>query len=150
MLFLAFALLAATAPLQELAAGEIYKWVDAAGKTQYSQFPPPAGTAATEIQPALPPAADSGGTDKRLQQEVRAMDKRLEAGDKAKSDAGIDAEIARITRENCEIAKKNLTELQQGGIKRYRTGEGEVVRLTEEDRQRRIDEANGQIQEFCK
>jgi hypothetical protein len=35
-------------------------------------------------------------------------------------------------------------------VKRYRTGEGEIIRLTEEDRQQRIDEANSQIQEFCK
>ena len=77
------------------------------------------------------------------------MDKRIEAADEAKAEAGIDAEIARITRENCETAKKNLAQLNQGGVKRYRTGEGEVIRLTDESRQQRIEEANSQIQEFC-
>lgn len=150
LLLLAMGLLATAAPLQELTASDIYKWIDAAGKTHYSQFPPPEGTAATEIQQASPPATDAGAADTRLQQQVEAMDERLEAADEARAEAGVEAEIARITRENCETAKKNLAQLNQGGIKRYRTGEGEVIRMTEEDRQRRIDEANSQIREFCK
>jgi len=138
-----------TSALQPAHAGDhIYKWVDAAGETHYTQLPPPEGIPATEVRRV--PAADSSGADAHLQQQVEAMDKRLEAREQAKSNAEIEAEIARISRENCETAKKNLAELQQGGVKRYRTGDGQVVRLTEEDRQQRIAEANSQIQEFCK
>lgn len=148
ILLLALVLPGTIASLPAHASGEIYKWVDTAGETHYTQLPPPEGITATEVRRA--PAAESSGADAQLQQQVEAMDKRLEARDKAKSNAEMDAEIARITRENCEIAKKNLAELQQGGVKRYRTGDGKVIRLTEEDRQQRIAEANSQIQEFCK
>lgn len=149
-LILAIGLLGATAPLQMSAAKEIYKWVDPVGQTHYTQLPPPEGTTTIDVRSAPPPAADSGAADTRLQQQVETMDKQIEAEDKAKSDAEMDAEIARITKENCRIAKKNLIGLQQGGEKRYRTSDGEVVRLTEEERQQRIEEAESQIQEFCK
>lgn len=150
ILLLVIGLLGTLAPFQELAAKDIYKWVDAAGKTHYTQFPPPDGTAAVEVRPAPPPATDSGAASEQLQQQVEAMEMRREAEAQAKSVAEIDAEIARIVKENCTAARNNLAALQQGGEKRYLTSEGEVIRLTEEDRQRRIAEANSQIQEFCK
>jgi len=150
ILLLAFGLLWVTAPPQALASGEIYKWVDAAGQTHYSQLPPSKGTPAIEVRPARAPAAGSGGEEARLQQQVEAMDQQLAAEDKAKSDAAIEAENARIIKENCKTARKNLAGLQHGSVKRYRTSDGEVIRMTEEDRQQRIEQANSQIQEFCK
>ena len=48
------------------------------------------------------------------------------------------------------IARKNLTELNQGGIKRYRLPDGSVLRLTEEDRQKRIADTQAEIAENCK
>ena len=148
ILLLALVLPGTATLLPAHASDHIYKWVDAAGETHYTQLPPPEGITATEVRRT--PATDSSGADAQLQQQVEAMDKRLEAREKAETNAEMEAEIARVSRENCEIARKNLAELQQGGVKRYRTGDGQVIRLTEEDRQQRIAEANSQIQEFCK
>ena len=58
-------------------------------------------------------------------------------------------ELDKINEKNCIIAKNNLAKLQQGGIKRYLTPEGEVMRLTDEDRQRRITEAQKQVEQYC-
>jgi hypothetical protein len=52
-------------------------------------------------------------------------------------------------QKNCETAKQNLANLQQGGNKAFVTPDGEVFRLTDDERQRRIDEANRQIKENC-
>ena len=60
------------------------------------------------------------------------------------------AEIARISKQNCITARNNLEQLSRSGQIRYRTGDGEVLRLSEEDRKQRIEEARGQVKEFCK
>lgn len=145
-LLLTLMLLCVTAALPTLASGQIFKWVDAAGSTHYTQLPPPEGITATKVRRA-PAAADNSATATSQQQPVEAKDT---AAGQTMSEAEVAAENARIAKENCAIAKKNLAELQQGGIKRYRTSDGKVIRLTEEDRQQRIAEANSQIKEFCK
>lgn len=146
----ALGLLALTAPLQQLAAKDVYKWVNDAGEVQYTQLPPPNGIEATRVQSGPPPADNPAAINADLEAQVEAMDERIEDRATAARKSELEAEIERVTRNNCETAKKNLALLQQGGVKRYRTGEGEIIRLTEEDRQQRIDEANSQIQEFCK
>ncbi|HYF58931.1 MAG TPA: glutaredoxin family protein [Burkholderiaceae bacterium] len=52
-LALAAALIAATTPLPATAQ---YKWVDAGGRTTYSDMPPPPGVAATALAPGARPA----------------------------------------------------------------------------------------------
>ena len=59
------------------------------------------------------------------------------------------ADIQKIRRSNCETANKNLVNLQRGGNIRYMGPNGEVIRLTDEERQKRTDEANKQIKENC-
>lgn len=129
---------------------KIYKWVDQDGSIQYSKMPPPEAREVIEVRQAPPPADDPATERARLGQQVDAMDERMQERQKAAAKSELDAENEKIRNQNCATARKNLAELQQGGIKRYRTADGEVMRLTEEDRQQRIDEANKQIAEFCK
>jgi len=150
ILLLTAGLLALCAPLQQLAAKDVYKWVNDAGEVQYTQLPPPNGIEATRVQSGPPPAGNPAAINADLEAQVEAMDERIEDRATAARKSELEAEIERVSKENCATARKNLAELQQGGIKRYRTGDGSVIRLTEEDRQRRIEEANSQIQEFCK
>jgi len=58
--------------------------------------------------------------------------------------------VARISRENCKIARNNLAQLDMGGHLRYRNEKGEYVNMGEAERQKRINEANRQIEQFCK
>ena len=150
MLLLVLGLLGATAPLQQLAAKDVYKWVNDAGEVQYTQMPPPQGTEVVEVKPPPAPADSPAAINSGLEEQVEAMDERMQDRETAAKKSALEAEIERVSKQNCETARKNLAELQQGGIKRYQTGDGKVIRLTEEDRQQRIAEANGQIQEFCK
>jgi len=150
ILLLTAGFLALTAPLQQLAAKDVYKWVNDAGIVQYTQFPPPQGIESIKVRSGPPPADNPANINADLEAQVEAMDERTEDRETAVRKSEMEAEIERISRENCATARKNLAELQQGGIKRYRTGDGSVVRMTEEGRQQRIEEANSQIQEFCK
>jgi len=131
-------------------ADKIYKWVDQNGDTQYTQMPPPTGVQVLEIRSAPPPADDPEAERTKLQQETEALDERMKERQESAAKAEIQEKNKEIRRQNCIRANKNLTELQQGGVKRYRTPDGEVIHLTEEDRQKRITETNAQIAEFCK
>lgn len=126
----------------------IYKWTDDQGEVQYTQFPP-AGRKAEKMNAPPPPAQSSETAEKHLQKQLDTMEQQNEKQQQETKDADQRAEIQKIRKKNCEIAHKNLVNLQRGGNVRYMGPNGEVIHLTEEERQKRIDEANGQIKENC-
>ena len=146
------ALLIATLLLQSPVSGGIYKWTDASGEVHYSQTPPPNGIATQEIQGAPPPAESQQSIhedQQQLQERIDAMDEHRAKQDEEATLEKQRKENREIDEKNCITAQNNLAKLQQGGIKRYLTPEGEVIRLTEEDRQRRITAANNQVEQYC-
>jgi hypothetical protein len=128
---------------------DIYKWTNDQGAVQYTQFPPPPGRPVEILHGVRPPdqSPETAGND--LQKQIETMDKQNEEQLQGAKDARQWAEIQKIRRSNCETANKNLVNLQRGGNVRYMGANGEVMRLTEEERQKRIDEANKQIKENC-
>jgi hypothetical protein len=127
---------------------KIYKWTDDNGEVHYTQQPPQNRESVT-VRHAPPPPGDPEAERKELQQDVEAMEKQQQEQAEKVTDAEQWSRIQQARRKNCATARRNLAELQQGGIKRYRLPSGEVVRLDEEDRQKRIAEANKQIEENC-
>ena len=130
-------------------ADKIYKWVDQNGAIQYTQMPPPPEVEVIEVKSAPPPADDPAAERARLEQESEAMDERMAERREAAAKAELNAKNREIRKQNCITATHNLAELQQGGIKRYRLPDGTVLRLTEEDRQKRIAETETEIAENC-
>ena len=98
---------------------------------------------------ASAPANDPDRIRSGLKEQVDAMDKAQEERAAAAQDAEQWSRIQKRRRGNCEISKKNLANLNQGGNKAFMTPDGEVFRLTDDERQRRIAEANKQIKENC-
>jgi len=138
--------------LQSSVFAEIYKWADNSGEIHYTQTPPPTGIASQVIEGA-PPPAESPETisqeQQKLQQQLDAMEERRA---ERKNKEALEAQRRKlddISEKNCITAKNNLAKLHQGGIKRYLTPEGEVIRLTDEERQRRITEAQSQVDKYC-
>lgn len=138
--------------LQSPVFAEIYKWTDGSGEVHYTQTPPPSGISAQVIQGA-PPPAESEKTihqeQQKLQEQLDAMEERRAKSEEEEAIEKERQELGKINEKNCITAKNNLAKLQQGGIKRYLTPEGEVIRLTDEDRQRRIAEAQKQVEQYC-
>jgi hypothetical protein len=127
----------------------IYKWTDAQGEVHYSQFPPP-GVKTEKLNAPPPPAhspgvLNTGGAQEQLDKFEQQNKEKLQGAKDAKQWV----EIQKIRRSNCETAHKNLTSLQRGGNVRYMGPNGEILRLTDEERKKRIDEANKQIEENC-
>jgi flagellar biosynthesis GTPase FlhF len=146
-------LIVITLLLQSPVFADIYKWIDDSGEVHYTQTPPPGGIATENIQGAPPPAESAQINDaeqQKLQQQLDAYEERRAEQQKQQSTENQRREVAEIDKENCSAAQANLANLQQGGVKRYLTPAGEVIRLTEEDRQQRISEAQEQVEKYCK
>jgi len=149
-LLLLAGLCVSAALLQSPAWGEIYKWTDAAGEVQYTQVPPPEGIKTEIIQGAQPPADDPDKINEALQKEVDAMDETLTKQAGESKEKSLRKEIDAAYEKNCIASQTNLAKLQEGGRKRYLTPDGQIVHLSEQERQQRINEAKDQIDEFCK
>ncbi|WP_260962656.1 DUF4124 domain-containing protein [Pseudomonas citri] len=121
-------------------AGQVYKWVDAQGVTHFGAQPPQGTEATTVISPApsnakpsaSPPSGGVIGDQKTIDRQVKKQIVEQEAQLKV----------------FCEQARTNLAQLQNNPRVREDV-EGEMRRLTEEERRQRIEETRKQIEENC-
>lgn len=143
--FIQFVLMFALA-LLSLNAHSIYKWKDAKGNIQYTEYPPPTG----EVEIIKPPSISIIGTQKSKQtadgDEKNKDEAKPKEGKQEPPPPDPKAEQARKEK-NCEISRKNLATYMR--TKKIRNKEGKVVRLNDDDWQRRVDETKKKIEEFC-
>jgi len=149
-LLLAACLGISAALLQSAAYGEIYKWTDAVGEIHYSQTPPPGGIKAEEIQGAAPPPGSPAEATEKLRNDVQNLEENIAKREEAAREKVKQQELTDTYERNCITARNNLTNLEQGGRVRFLTSDGEVIRLTEEQRQQRMKDTKDHIKEFCK
>jgi len=128
---------------------QTYKWVDQNGVVSYSQTPPPsAPVEIVDIQP--PPEADvSDGKEelKRLRQQSADNWEDLQQEKEAQRKAQAAEEIR---KKNCTAARSNLEKLLNSSNRMMQTADGSYLRLTESERQQRIQTAREQIEANCK
>ena len=123
-----------------------YKWLDENGNVVYSQQPPAEGPYETIKSTARSPAASrttpapssSFATDVKQGTEERELDSKVEQ-EAAKSE--------QIRADNCKAAKHNLETYTV--YRRIKNDQGEVIRLDDNERAKRIQEAKDAIKEFC-
>lgn len=127
-------------------AASVYKWNED-GRTIYSQTPPPPGVEfeiviekdigkSASVAKAEPSSSGSTFEERREQ--------RLQK----KNEQEVLEESNRIKQENCAIAQRNMQSLSSRG--QVTIKEGDIYRkLTEEERQGRIQETQSQIEEYC-
>jgi hypothetical protein len=165
--FFLFLLLLAM-PLQ----AQMYKWVDANGKVQYTDKPPPAGAKSEAVKnrsssvsgPAeAPGAAAKGGAAKAdaksgaatksgpltaAQQEQEYRKRKLEEGE---ADKKAQEKLAqdKQKQENCAAAKSNVVSLEAGGRQARVDAKGERYFLDETQVQAEVAKARQQASTFC-
>lgn len=141
-----FSLCLTTSLLANMATAATYKWTDEKGNVHYTQHPPadgsyermkvekkrPGGEPETEASPTAQPSAGTntktpGGSNQVIKDEL--------------------AKNQEIRAKNCESAKKNLEVLTV--YKRFKDNDGNVVRMDDNERAQKIDEAKQHISEFC-
>lgn len=129
--------------------GEIYRWVDADGLVHYSQSPPPVGVTGEAMRGAPKPAVDPDAAQKALQERVGKIDEQKQKTGEAKDLEGKVKEEIEKRKKNCEVARNNLQTLETLGGKKIQDSQGNVIRLSEEERLQKITEANKQIKDWC-
>lgn len=130
-------------------AEKIYKWTDADGNVHYGSEKP-ADAPAEKMQ------VDTGLTGANTGAE--ALDKlKQEADDEARriKEEGIPAQPpvpalpAKEVKRRCAAAKQDLATIQSRGQLKERDQQGNVSFVSEEERQRRMQQAKKQIKEYC-
>jgi hypothetical protein len=125
-----------------------YQWVDQNGIVSYSQIPPPSLQAETvDIKPTAP-ASTSDGKDglHRLRQRLEddREDRKL-----AQETARKARQAAEIKQQTCAAARSNLQKLLNLGNRMLKTSDGNYLRLSENERQIRIQTTRSQIEAHC-
>ena len=126
-------------------AATTYKWVDENGNVVYSQQPPEEGpyetiktknSSKTGISSSTP--SSSFATEVKKETEVQNLDRKVEQ-EAAKSE--------KLRADNCRAAKNNLETYTV--YRRIKNDQGEIIRLDDNERAKRIQEAKDAIKEFC-
>jgi hypothetical protein len=147
------------------ASAQMYKWVDANGKVQYSDKPPPSNIKTEKLRapppaPAAsaPAAAEGKGGDKKdaaksgpktLAEQEQAFRKRqLDAAKSQETDEKKQA-AARDRAENCRRAKAALANLQLGGRQVRMDEKGERVYLDDQQIVQETAKAKQEAESAC-
>ncbi|MDH3947852.1 MAG: DUF4124 domain-containing protein [Gammaproteobacteria bacterium] len=123
-----------------------YKWLDENGNVVYSQQPPEEGpyeTIKTKKYPpastrSTPPPSTSFTTEVKQEAEESELDSKVQQ-EAAKSE--------QMRADNCKAAKNNLETYTV--YRRIKNDQGEIIRLDDNERAKRIQEAKDAIKEFC-
>ena len=126
----------------------MYRWVDGDGVTHFSQIAPTSGS--FEVIEA--PSARAGSEQETLNdlnRQWQEMQDREAARKEAATEKKTEQEHAALRQENCQTARHNLEILQGPPNRLIKTAEGGYRRLTEEERQERIDQAREVMEKNC-
>ena len=137
-----------------LAAAEIYRWVDASGVVNYTQQKPrdmdsqkvTTDRGATRVVTETPAPAETPTASPmdELSDAQRAMLKDLQAAELARQ-----AEVTKIREDNCEKSRSVLSRLSATQRIRVNDDSGNQRIMPEDERQRRIEEAQLGIAQNC-
>ena len=132
--------------ISQLAYGAMYKWVDEEGITHYTQQPPPDGIEAENIKP--PPVVDTDTASENLEKQQNQVEKLRKGREKSAEQRHDKEQEAKIKAENCSRARSRLQQASRPRVA-FTNPDGSVRRASEDERQKTINEANKQIEEFC-
>jgi hypothetical protein len=129
---------------------QIYKWTDAGGKVHYSETPPPDGQQFNEVNTGpAPQSSDEAG--RQLQDMLKRQQDSEKQEDAEKNKEKEQAAGQAKLDQYCDQARESLTKLENGPPRRLAVVEnGEVSRMTEDERQAKIEEIEKTISEKCK
>lgn len=136
------------------AEAQICRWKDAAGKTHYSDAPPPGIQCEGSVKAPKPsPSGGSpsaGGTSSSYQEKEMEFRKRRQEKLEAEQKAQKEKEIAEQNKAACEQARNRISGLQRGGRAARYDASGQINYLSEEEIARELAEAQRALKDICK
>lgn len=145
-------------------AAQFYKWTDDQGATHYSEEPPPASVGkASEVKVRTKLPSGSRAAAEAQAAAAATVTGKAKGGDKAdtagtpgkKNEKPADTVPASDTKtpeqyaEKCKTLRANLEAMQAHGRVRETAADGSVRSLSDEEKQKRMDETQRQIKGFC-
>lgn len=127
------------------ASAAVYRWVDAQGQVHYGDRPP-VDVRAESIPPALPPGDD--GAYQALQDYVRTLEAQRAERAKEAEQQHQKEEHAAARKAECESSRERRSRLERPRQLEYQP-DGSARRLTEEERQLRIQETDQRVADAC-
>ncbi len=126
-----------------------YKWVDADGNTHYTQQPPPGDIEADIIKP--PSRIDTKGALKELNENHKYLGDQQKEREKQAEDREFEEANAAIRKSNCQLGRDKMARLRSIALARSRSvsGDGTMYKMTEEQRQAEIKQAQDIIDNNC-
>lgn len=131
------------------AQAELYKWTDGQGKIHYSDQPPSAQTKSIG-RSAAGQSDITSEAQKTLNEKDQAYQKRKKDAEEARAKADAEAEQARVRRENCDKARKNLGVLQSTPRVYTNNSAGQRVYMDDTARARALASSQKAVEENCK
>jgi hypothetical protein len=136
----------------------VNKWVDADGRVNYSDLPPPANVKAKPLHSASDasasasgvPAASAPAAPKTIAERAAELDKAKQAKQEAAAKAAQEQAAADAKKANCDAAQQNLRTLQAGTRIVEIDASGQRSYLDDAQRQQRIAKAQQDIATYCK
>lgn len=132
----------------------VTKWVDADGKVQYSDQPPPASVKSQKAlniktSPAIPKAASSSEGKSVAEKDLEFRKRQVKAEEAAAKEAK-EQDETKQAKANCEQSRRQLQSLQEGQrISKY-DEKGERVFMEDADRPQAINDAKQAVDSWCK
>ena len=127
---------------------DVYKWVDKDGQTHYSQQVP-RDQQADLIKTPPPPSIDPAEAQKKIDALIEQQQQNDQALKEQRNQAQQETEKAAQKKENCRIAQQNLQQYKDNPGRRVVDADGNVTRLSEEDRQQKIQQLQQNVKEYC-
>jgi hypothetical protein len=128
--------------------GKTYRWMDDTGQVHYADIAPE-GVDAEEVEGPSEPATTPNDAWRELHEKQLEVEDHLEDEELAREKEEKEAKKQAIRDKNCEAARHNLSIYQGSPNRMIRGSDGEYRRLTEEERQAKLEEAQKQIEEYC-
>lgn len=124
----------------------LYKWVDANGRTVYSDQPPP-GNVKSEVMGAAPPPANPDAAKELANREAEFRKRQQDRGDEAKKAEKSRGEAQKLAG-FCTQARAQVAGLRKTDVTMYRLNEkGERVVMDEAGRRAEADKLEALIRE---
>jgi hypothetical protein len=117
--------------------GALNKWVDAEGKTHYSDEPPPPNVKALTL--ATPSAASGTPAQKTTAERETERKKALKSKEEAAQKASTQQQETLAKQKSCEAAKANLSMLESNTPLSTKNDKGESVIMDDSARQQQME-----------
>lgn len=130
------------------AQAQVYKCVDASGKTLYLQSPCPAGAKSSTVR-TPPPAASAAAPSKPGASPEMEFRKRQQEKAEAEKKTGEQTAEAKTKQENCQRAKQNAAQIQAGGRLSRFTEKGEREYLNDAEIEQEKARARSLLEQWC-